>query len=97
MRPCTDYSKVVIYKIVPNDKTLNFVYVDYTTDFVRRKAQHKKVIKRTKHLYDFVMEHGGWDCFTIAIIEKFPCSDNIDAKIRVQYWTDLLNSEFKTL
>ena len=90
MRPPTDYSKVVIYKIVPNDKTIEFTYVDYTIDFARRKAQHKKVIKRTKHVLDFVTEHGGWDCFTIAVIEKYPCKDNIDAKIRVEYWKNIL-------
>jgi predicted GIY-YIG superfamily endonuclease len=36
-----DYSNVSFYKIVPNDTNLNFVYVGHTTNFVKRKCQHK--------------------------------------------------------
>ena len=80
MRPPTDYSKIVIYKIVPKDKTIDLAYVDYTSDFARRKAQHKKGIKRTKHVLDFVMENGGWDCFTIAVIENTLAVINLTQK-----------------
>ena len=36
-----DYSNTIIYKIYCNDKNINDVYVGHTTNFTKRKHQHK--------------------------------------------------------
>ena len=47
-----DYSKTIIYKIVCKDIDIEDCYVGSTTDFVRRKSEHKKhVIKDTEKSY----------------------------------------------
>ena len=41
-----DYSKTIIYKIVCNDLNICVVYVGSTTDFIRRKNEHKPTIHK---------------------------------------------------
>jgi predicted GIY-YIG superfamily endonuclease len=36
-----DYSKTIMYKIVPKDLNNNYIYVGSTTDFTKRKYTHK--------------------------------------------------------
>ena len=45
-----DYSKTLIYKLVKNDDYDNAnVYVGSTTDFTRRKNEHKTSCNNEKH------------------------------------------------
>ena len=70
-----DYSKSVIYKIqsIHDD---NLLYIGSTTDFTRRKSEHKSrhKTKKTK-LYEMIRGNGGWDSFNMIIIKKFPCEN----------------------
>mmetsp|Transcript_10373 Transcript_10373/g.13544 ORF Transcript_10373/g.13544 Transcript_10373/m.13544 type:complete len:135 (+) Transcript_10373:56-460(+) len=82
-----DYSKTVIYKIQHNeDETL--LYVGSTTDFTRRKSQHKTCcynINRKEYnqkKYQMIRNNGGWDAFTMVEIEKFPCRNSREATRR---------------
>lgn len=60
-----------IYKITPNDKTLNFCYVGSTINFKLRRNLHKSNCKRFNNLlYTTIKEHGGWDKWKIEVIEK---------------------------
>ena len=62
-----DYSKCCIYKIehIENE---SLVYVGHTTNFVKRKGQHKNNSKNEKEkafnlkLYQMIRCNGGWDC-----------------------------------
>jgi len=40
----TDYSKTIIYKIVCNDLNVNECYIGHTTNFIKRKGQHKSLL-----------------------------------------------------
>ena len=40
--PRIDYSKTVIYKIYCKYKHIDFLYINSTTDFVKRKYNHKR-------------------------------------------------------
>ena len=37
-----DYSKTIMYKLVCFDLNIKDIYVGHTTDFIRRRAQHKQ-------------------------------------------------------
>ena len=76
-----DYSKSVIYKIqaIHDD---NLLYIGSTTDFTRRKSEHKSrhKTKKTK-LYEMIRGNGGWDSFNMIIIKKYPCENKIELQI----------------
>jgi len=74
-----DYSKTTIYKIQHRDND-ELLYVGSTTDFTRRKAQHKTACNNTNSksynikLYKMMRDNGGFDCFNIIVIKDFPCN-----------------------
>ena len=47
-RKVVDYSKTVIYKIVCKDLNITELYVVHTTDFTRRKCEHKTCCNNEK-------------------------------------------------
>ena len=52
-REAMDYSKCIIYKIVCNDENVLESYVGHTTNFVKRKYNHKSNCK-TNNLKFFI-------------------------------------------
>ena len=82
-----DYSKSVIYKIEHMDKP-ELVYVGSTTDFTKRKYQHKYTCNNSNHkqynykIYQLIRAHGNWESFKIMIICKFPCNSKIELVIQ---------------
>jgi hypothetical protein len=82
-----DYSKTIIYKIqhIEDDSLL---YVGSTTDFTRRKSQHKHHCNNNnsknynQKKYQMIRDNGGWDAFIMIEIEKFPCRDSREARRR---------------
>ena len=80
-------SKCVIYKIehIEDDSLL---YVGLTTNFNKRKGQHKsncknETSKEHNHkLYRMIRENGGWNMFKMIEIEKYPCNDRREADKR---------------
>ena len=92
-----DYSKTVIYKIVCNDLNVKDVYVGHTTDFTKRKAQHKINCNNpdTKiynlKVYQIIRDNEGWYNWSMIEIEKYPCLVNNEARARERYWYELLN------
>ena len=82
-----DYSKCCIYKIqCINDESL--VYVGHTTNFDKRKIQHKKNCMNEKEkgynykLYRMIRDNGGWEEFRMLEEEKYPCNDKREAEKR---------------
>tara|TARA_R110000822_G_scaffold295609_1_gene417847 strand:- start:291 stop:821 length:531 start_codon:yes stop_codon:yes gene_type:complete len=84
-RKAIDYSKTIIYKIQHEDND-ELLYVGHTTDFTKRKCQHKCSCncetnsKYNMKIYKMIRENGGWDCFKILEIKKFPCNDANEAR-----------------
>jgi hypothetical protein len=93
-----DYSKTVIYKIVCNDLNIKDLYIGSTTDFTRRKRQHKETctnVNSEKYYLkknEIIRQNGGWDNWSMLEIEKFPCVDANEARTRERYWYDTLNT-----
>lgn len=78
-----DYKKTIIYKIQHNTNS-ELVYVGHTTNYTRRKWEHGNGIKNKPDypLYKQIIEHGGWDCFTMSPIMEFPCETKVQAEIQ---------------
>ena len=98
-----DYSKTIIYKIVCNDLNITDIYVGSTTDFIRRKGQHKhscnseKSKKYNYKVYQTIRQNGGWDNFSMVEIEKYPCNDSNEARTRERYYFELLNASLNMI
>lgn len=94
-----DYSKTIIYKIVCNDLNITDVYVGSTTDFIRRKGQHKQCCNNEKaknynlKVYQTIRQNGGWGNFSMVEIEKCPCNDSNESHARERYHYELLNAK----
>lgn len=78
-----DYSKSIIYTISKND----LIYVGSTTDFIKRKSQHKiSCNNQNTHGYNYkvyvmIRENGGWDSFEMKPYKEFPCENKIQLLI----------------
>lgn len=93
-----DYSKTVIYKIVCNDLNITDCYVGQTTNFTKRKNQHKSVCSNShahahnRRLYSFIRNNGNWDNWEMIEIEKYPCIDNNEATAKERKWFEQLQA-----
>ena len=93
-----DYSNTIIYKIVCNDLNVTDCYVGHTTNFTKRKHQHKKncYMTTSKHynykIYATIRLNGDWINWSMIEIEKFPCLDANEARARERHWYELNNS-----
>jgi len=80
-----DYSKCCIYKIEHIDNE-NLTYVGHTTDFNKRKGQHKSSCKNNNDkafnykLYQMIRNNGGFEMFKMIEICKYPCNDRREAE-----------------
>ena len=98
-----NYATTMIYKIVSNDLSIFDSYVGYTTDFNSRKKSHKYSCITEKargydyKLYKFIRENGGWDSFSMILIEKYPCNDALEATARERYWYESLNAQLNAI
>ena len=81
-----DYSKSVIYKIEHVDNP-ELLYVGSTTDFIRRKSQHKRDCNNikskefNKKLYQMIRCNGGIDNFKCIVIKEYICNSKIELLI----------------
>jgi hypothetical protein len=95
-----DYSKTLIYKLVHKDDYDNSnVYIGSTTDFTRRKNEHKCRCNNEKHKsyndkkYQYIRGNGGWDEWDMVLVERHNCNDGNDARSREEYWRSHFNAK----
>ena len=93
------YANTIIYKIVCNDLDVKSCYVGHTTNFVKRKYNHKDKVKKSNckeynyKLYQIIRANGGWENWAMIEIEKYPCNDANEASKRERYFYELLNAD----
>lgn len=96
-----DYANTIIYKLMCNDDTIKDVYVGHTTNFVKRKYQHKKCCSDSGYsygkVYEFINNHGGWENWSMVELEVYPCGNRQDALFRERYWIDKEKSTLNIL
>lgn len=93
-----DYSKALVYRIAYKDTTY---YIGSTTNFTRRKCQHKNNCKNektenyNKPLYVFIRENGGWsDEWVMVLVQSYPnCKTSIELRKYEREHYDIYNPE----
>jgi len=96
-----NYSKCCIYKIEHNDNE-SLVYVGHTTNFDKRKTQHKINCYNDNgkpynfKVYQMIRENGGWEKFLMLEVEKYPCADKREAERRENEVMKELKSSMNT-
>lgn len=94
----TDYSKSHIYCIRCKDKSIIDEYVGSSVHPTSRKSNHKLNCSNPNRkdynipLYQFIRNNGGWNNWEFIILEKFPCNDIVELRIRERYWIELRQS-----
>ena len=91
-----DYSNTIIYKIYCNNPENKDLYVGHTTNFVQRKHNHKQSCMNSKNLsynlklYQVIRSNGGWDNWTMEIVNFFKCKNGYEARVKEQEYFTLL-------
>jgi len=91
-----DYSKTIIYTIVSKDS----IYVGSTTNYTKRKYQHKISITNENgksynlKLYKTIRENEEWN---IQPHSKFPCNDGVEQKLEEQRIRTLLKADLNMI
>ena len=81
-----DYSNTITYKLVNYDCP-DLVYVGSTTNFTKRKQQHKSHCvnisspKYSRKLYVSIRASGGWETWNMIKICDYPCYDKREAEL----------------
>ena len=94
-----DYKKAMIYKICCNDLKVKDIYVGSTTEFTKRKNAHKSKCNKEIQkylLYNCIRNNGGWENWSMILIEKYPCNDNIELRARERYYFETLNANLNS-
>jgi len=98
-----DYSKTIVYKLVCNDTRITDLYVGSTTDFTRRKSEHKNVCNNENHksnklkIYECINNNGGWSNWSMILIENYPCNDGNEARARERFYYEQLNAKLNMI
>ena len=98
-----DYSNTIIYKIYCNNPENKDLYVGHTTNFVQRKHNHKQSCMNSKSpcynlkLYQVIRSNGGWDNWTMEILNFFKCKNGYEARVKEQEYFTLLGATLNSI
>lgn len=93
-----DYQNTVIYKIKCRDESISDCYVGQTTNFQNRIKRHRQDCKnRDLKVYKFIRDNGGWQNWTCEIVERCPCENGDQARLRERHWFETLGATLNTL
>ena len=91
-----NYNKSIIYKLCCRDVAVKDEYVGSTTNFQRRKAQHKVDCsnnnKNNLKVYVYIRENGGWDNWDMVEVERYEATDKGNLHSRERYWIETFKS-----
>ena len=91
-----NYDNSVIYKICCKDLTIKEIYVGGTTNFTRRKQEHRtnsrcpKSKKHNRPVYQFIKNNGTIKNWDIIILERFKAIDKDDLRKKEREWIEKL-------
>ena len=94
-----DYSNTIIYKIICKDPKIRHTHIGHTTNFVKRKYQHKLSCNNGKQsqLYDTIRHNGGWDNWEMIEIANYNCRNVSEARMKEKEHHELLNASSQFL
>lgn len=91
-----NYDKSTVYKLCCLDPTITDIYVGSTTNFRRRKNQHKTCCcnpstrDHNKFVYTFIRNNGNWENWNMVEIEKCAVFDKQSLRARERYFIETL-------
>lgn len=94
-----NYGKSCIYKLCCKDPEVKEIYVGSTTNFSRRKAQHKvscnnqNSLKYDYNVYQFIRETGNFENWDMVELEKCSVKDKKELHTRERYFLESLNAQ----
>ena len=94
-----DFSRTIIYKLVCKDLTIKELYVGATTNWSNRQHNHKSKCNNENSneynlkVYQFIRNNGGFDNWSMIMVEKYPCKDKLESDAREHYFTELLGAK----
>jgi hypothetical protein len=94
-----DYSNTIIYKIYCKEANITDTYVGHTTNFIKRKYQHKHQCNNLNNklkIYNVIRENGGWNNWDMIEIAKYNCNDITEARIKEQKHYEELKSSLNS-
>jgi predicted GIY-YIG superfamily endonuclease len=90
-----DFSNEMIFYIIKsNDLEKTDIYVGSTFNFLKRKWQHKSDCTNVNSkghnlkIYVYIRENGGWDAFTMTMLDRKVCVDMLEARQHEQSLID---------
>ena len=93
-----NYDKSTIYKLCCKDPEITDIYVGSTTNFTRRKSQHKQRCNNENSdkyyykVYKTIREYGGFDNWDMVEVEKYCATDRNDLHTRERFWLEELGA-----
>ena len=98
-----DYSKSVIYKLVCKDVDVKECYVGSTARLIERKSKHRSDCNNVRskgykcHVYGFIRQNGGFENWSMILIENYPCENKLELRIRENHHYDLIKPELNSI
>ena len=98
-----DYSNTVYYRLVCKDPTVKECYVGCTTNFSKRKSQHRTACMcpgSTGHhlyVYQFIRKNGNFDNWDMVPIETASFNNAFEARARERYWLEHYGAKLNKL
>ena len=94
-----NYTKSIIYKLCCKNPEIKQIYIGSTANEIRkRKNQHKSDCYNKNresynlYVYQFIRDNGGFQNWSIIIIENYPCENKRELEKRERYYIELLNA-----
>ena len=93
-----NYAKSCFYKVVCNDLTIKDLYVGHTTNFTKRKAQHKHSCNNPErkdynyNVYRFIRANSGWSNWNMVLIVERSCNNSLEAHAIEREYYNLLGA-----
>jgi hypothetical protein len=83
------------------DPNIKDIYVGHTTNFNKRKNQHRVNCNNEKLsnqcVYKYIREHGGFNNWDMFEVEQFSCNNKREAESREQYWIEYFGAKLNTI
>ena len=89
-----NYSKTHFYKLVCKDTNITDCYVGHTTEWTKRKSEHKLRCCNPNHkkhhykVYQCMRENGGWENWEMILIDTLKCENNLQARAKEREFTE---------
>ena len=94
-----NWNQTKIYKLICKDLNIIDCYVGSTTNWNKRKIQHRSCCVNSKiknyyqKKYDYIRKNGGFENFNMILIEEYPCNNSLEARLREKYWQEFYNAQ----